>query len=345
MRWFFHMRTLTFLVFFSMYAVVSAQTSTQELVLNAHSMVYHKAESKAYILGGATEKAVSNQLLVFDGEKLGVVQIKHGPEGRTFASMAYHEKDESIILFGGSRVLFGKKTDATNLLNDTWVYKGGTWTNLKTENSPSPRAEAAIAYDATRDRILLFGGYTIVGDDYVKLADTWEFYDNDWHKTEEAGPSARNGAALSYYPILGQLVLFGGSTIDKQYGSGTGDTWTWNGEQWDKLQLNQPANIFNTAMAYDETKRQLIRFGGWNGRERTNETWAFNGDQWSQLRLTRLPEARNHSQLIYDKTNQQLILFGGHNGDFVFGDLWVFHENQWEQIIHTAPKKRMRNGH
>ncbi len=339
------MRILILLTSLSICSQALGQTDITNMVLNAHSMTFHKAESTTYIFGGATDKAVTNRLLIFDGQKLSEIQTDSGPTGRTFGSMTYHEQDESIFLFGGSKVLFGKQTDAANLLNDTWIFKKGKWTELVTEHTPQPRAEAALAYDSGRNRLVLFGGYTIEGNDYVKLADTWEFYDNDWHLVATEGPSARNGAAISYVPDLKQTVLFGGSTENKSYGPGTGETWIWNGKQWNKPETDQPANIFNAAMAWQAAEQQLIRFGGWNGKGRTGETWAFKHHRWLQLETSQQPAARNHSQLVYDTKNQQLILFGGHNGKSVFGDLWVFKENQWEQLIYTAPKTRLQNGH
>lgn len=339
------MRALILLLLFSICTLLPAQTDLTDLVLNAHSMVYHKAERKTYIFAGASEKEVVNTLMSFDGAKLSKVATADAPRGRTFSSMAYHEKEESILLFGGSKVLFGKKTDEANLLNDTWVLKDSKWTKLITVHAPKPRAEAAIAYDPKRNRMVLFGGYTIEGRNYVKLGDTWEFYDNDWHQVSTEGPSARNGAALSFDPSLKTMVLFGGSTRDKQYGAATGETWTWNGQQWSKMEMDQPANMFNSTMTYQLPEQRLIRFGGWNGKARTDETWFFQNNSWTQLETNEQPAARNHSQMIYDQENQQLVLFGGHNGEWVFGDLWIFKENRWKQLIRTAPKKRLKNRH
>lgn len=339
------MRVMILVLLFNICSLLPAQTDLTDLVLNAHSMVYHQAEGKAYIFGGATEKEVTNQLLTVDGKKLSKVATADAPAGRTFCSMAYNEKEESILLFGGSKVLFGKKTDVANLLNDTWVLKEGKWTKLLTAHAPKPRAEAAISYDSQRNRMVLFGGYTIEGSAYVKLGDTWEFYDSDWHQVDTEGPSPRNGAALNYDPSLKTMVLFGGSTRDKQYGPATGETWTWNGQQWSKMEMDQPANSFNSAMAGQPSEKRLVRFGGWNGKARTDETWFFKNKTWTRLHTGRQPVARNHSQMIYDPENQQLILFGGHNGELVFGDLWIFKENEWKQLIHTAPKKRIKNRH
>jgi hypothetical protein len=308
-------------------------------------MAYHETDELTYIFGGATDTAVVNTLLSFDGSHLKEVKGPEGPVGRTFASMAYYGLEESLVLFGGNKVLFGQSTDAKNLLNDTWVFKKGQWKKLNTPHSPRPRAEAAISYDPKRKRLILFGGYAIEGTKYIKLNDTWEFYDNDWHLASIEGPSARNGATMSYDPSSKSVILFGGSTEHKDYGPGTGQTWSWNGKSWTKLKTKPVANIFNAAMSYDADEQRLIRFGGWNGDARTDETWAFASNEWTLINVAEKPAARNHAQMVYDSKNKSLIIFGGHDGELIFGDLWIFRKNKWEQIMDTAPRKRVKNGH
>ena len=66
-------------------------------------------------------------------------------------------------------VLFGGKRDGL-LLNDTWVYDGEDWIELRFPVVPPVRDAHAMFYDERRDSIILFGG---VGETGV-LGDTWE---------------------------------------------------------------------------------------------------------------------------------------------------------------------------
>src|SRR5207302_6656732 len=40
----------------------------------------------------------------------------------------------------------------------------GTWLAVKPPTAPSPRGEAAVAYDSARHRVVLFGGDTLLRD-------------------------------------------------------------------------------------------------------------------------------------------------------------------------------------
>ncbi|MGB5820688.1 MAG: kelch repeat-containing protein [Saonia sp.] len=308
-------------------------------------MVYHSRESQVYLFGGADEKEVLSDLWTLHKGQWKEVPAKNRPGPRTFASMTYDKQNNRIVLFGGSRVLFGLEPSSENLLGDTWQFKDGNWLNITTKNSPVPRAEAAMVYDKHRQKIVLFGGYTIQNGEYVKLGDTWEFYDNNWHLISRTGPSKRHGTAMAYDNESEFVVLFGGSTADKQYGQSKGETWIWQEEKWHKLKIEQPEGIFNASMIYDANQKQLIRFGGWNGNSRINETWSYKNTEWKQLRTKTSPTPRNHSNMVYDEARKKAVLFGGHDGKNVLGDLWEFDNNEWTNILDAEPIKRVENGH
>lgn len=325
-----------------LFALNSRAQKKQLGVRNAHVMVYEPQKDQVLLFGGADEKQVLGDLWRFSGEKWKKLKAK-GPVPRTFPAAVYDEKNERLVVFGGSKVLFGQETSADNLLNDTWEYKNKQWKHLTTNNAPTSRAEAAMVYDPIREKVYLFGGYTIQGDEYVKLGDTWELDGNQWTKITDGGPSARHGVVLVFYNDLKSIFLFGGSTIDRDYSRHSGESWSFNGRSWTKLDISQPANIFNAAAAIAEG--QLIRFGGWNGSGRTNETWRFINNKWEKLSTSSAPSPRNHSSMVWDEKNKRYLLFGGHDGKNVFGDTWSFENGEWNLILDRAPVKRVENGH
>ena len=55
-----------------------------------------------------------------------------------------------VVLFGGS----GSRGD----LSDTWLWDGTNWSAVRPAGSLSPRVDAASAFDATTQKLLVFGG-------------------------------------------------------------------------------------------------------------------------------------------------------------------------------------------
>jgi hypothetical protein len=62
-------------------------------------------------------------------------------------------------------------------LHMTWEWTGKHWT-LRQDIGPGPRAGHAMAFDSTRNRVVLFGGLrTFDPNPSDELADTWEHVD------------------------------------------------------------------------------------------------------------------------------------------------------------------------
>lgn len=64
----------------------------------------------------------------------------------------------------------------------TWAWDGGAWTRVAS-GGPEPRNGQALAYDAARDRVVMFGG----SDGARELTDIWEWDGSAW---ERKGPAA-----------------------------------------------------------------------------------------------------------------------------------------------------------
>lgn len=52
----------------------------------------------------------------------------------------------------------GVRATSDSYLADTWEWDGATWTRIMGGIVPPQRANHALAYDAARARVLLFGG-------------------------------------------------------------------------------------------------------------------------------------------------------------------------------------------
>ncbi|HZW10685.1 MAG TPA: kelch repeat-containing protein [Phycisphaerales bacterium] len=136
-------------------------------------------------------------------------------------------------------------------------YDGATNTTVSIE--PTLR-HAGAAYDAARERVVLFGG--IDGDGLTDQ--TWEWDGQAWTDVSPAGaPSARQYHTLSYDPARGVCVLVGGQTAG---GGDSDETWEWDGEFWSRIVTDQGLGARRRhAATFDARHGELVVFGGWRG--------------------------------------------------------------------------------
>src|SRR5688500_6820162 len=87
----------------------------------------------------------------------------------------------------------------------------------------------AIASDAARGRLVLFGGRTSRG----WLSGTWEWDGRTWRRAVDsaASPPPRGGHALAYDGAGRRVFLFGGSSGPTRHC----DTWTYDGARWTRV--------------------------------------------------------------------------------------------------------------
>ncbi len=311
-------------------------------VRNAHAMTY---DGKRVILfGGADATQVRGDTWGWDGQRWSLLDTA-GPEPRTFPAMTYDSLRKRVVLFGGNRVLFGKTPDDNRYLRDTWEWDGEGWKRVS-DSGPPPRAEAAVAFDSKRRRVVLFGGYNRVGGEIHRLGDTWEWDGSEWMEIRVEGPSPRNGAAQVYDDALERVVLFGGSTD----AGVSAETWEWDGRFWRANHAAVTEGRFNSVLAYDAGRAKVIRFGGRFSGKPFGDTWEYDGQVWTRLSSSG-PSPRNHTAMAYDGRRARVVLFGGHNfgvreeGVDVFGDTWEWDPDGWVRTRDGQTRPSVDNGH
>ena len=304
-------------------------------VRNGHSMVFDADRAVTVLVGGADARAVRDDVWLWDGRRW-VEDPARGPGSRTFAAIAWDEARSEAVLFGGRRVLFGSEGEHDTCLADTWILKAGLWRRLDVAGPPL-RTEAAIAYDARRSVVVLFGGYNDVGGVRTRLGDTWEWDGVRWTLRSEAGPEARSGATMTFDASRGATILFGGNGL-------RADTWVWDGVVWRELSTPATPGRYNSISAYDAARRVIVRSTGWDGAQRLSETWFFRDEAWLQAQGAS-PTPRNHSAMAYDRVRDRLVLFGGHDGSQIFGDVWEWDGGAWNLVLDQPAERRLENGH
>lgn len=230
-----------------------------------------------------------------------------------------------------------------------------TWTQAGT--GPINRSRSAVAYDASANRVVLFGGLN--GLEFRN--DTWAYNPSSatWaNVTQGAAPHARLDSAMAYDARAGQTILFGGAWWVWDPGGGIlqstwySDTWAFNGssDTWTPLHPGQSPSPRNAAsMVYDTVDERMILFGGYNGASWFNDTWAYDysNGTWTNLSAGASPLPRLGASLAFDAAANQMVLFGGSDRSGTLADTWTFDyaKRTWTLITPaTSPSARFWAG-
>lgn len=190
---------------------------------------------------------------------------------------------------------------------------------------PGGRTRGSMAYDAARNRIVLFGGQV----NGVNQNDTWLFDGVHWTRVFPANsPVPRYGHRMVYDGARQQVVLFGGHRGDTRLN----DTWIWDGTNWtQRTPANSPSPREYHAMAYDSARQEVVLHGGNSDASGNAETWTWNGTDWSLKSPATAPPGHNNSALAYDAARQEVLLFGNQ------GQTWVWNGTTWTQRSPFGP--------
>lgn len=205
-----------------------------------------------------------------------------------------------------------------------------TWSQISTKTAPPARAFHAMAYDAARDRVVVFGGRT--GSTYMD--DTWEFDGTNWSEMKPTkSPAKRFDARMVYDPIRKRIILFGGQDKDAY-----GDTWEWDGSNWTlRTSATSPSRRRASSMFFDPKLGKIVLFGGRSaiGGFNYNDTWTWDGSKWAELSPKSPPAARMGAPVDYDVKRGRAVMFGGWSGS-ERGDTWEWDGSKWTEFTTTV---------
>jgi N-acetylneuraminic acid mutarotase len=249
-----------------------------------HAMDYSSAVGRVVVFGGALEATglPANDTWTFDaaGDAWSQAHPAVSPSARLYPSMVDDPTTGMVVLFGG--------WTGSSALGDTWTYdaRTDTWADRKPTAAPPPRWGAAMAFEPTADRVILFGGLSASYDGSTRFGDTWE-YDtvaNTWTQLQPTGdlPPSRGYATMAWDPAASRAVLFGGFAGGSNL---LGDTWAYDptAASWTHHHppRTSPAVRDFHSMVYDSTGKDILLFGGLTGTTGNlngtllNDIWAF----------------------------------------------------------------------
>ena len=216
-------------------------------------------------------------------------------------------------------VMFGGYNGST--LGDTWSLAmsptGLQWTQMFTPGAVPVRQSHAMAYDARRNVVVVFGGADVNGH---FLGDTWELVPQTlgWQwvpRTPAQSPPRRWAHKMDYDPARGVVVMTGGygnPQCGEFCASHLNDVWEYDGDTWRQRLPGTalPAGREGAGFAYDSLHQRFVMQGGGNGGF-PSETWFYTapndtfgqgmqGGSTLRLRCTRFPIAGQPTGFAFD---------------------------------------------
>ncbi len=143
-------------------------------------MAYDDVRKQVVLFGGMGEGyQYHNDTWGWDGTTWRKLS-EAGPSRRSHLSMAFDRQAGVMVLFGG--LAEGKPDSA---LADTWLWDGRRWKEIPAPGPPK-RAGHVMSYDASRGRVVLFGGGSWDGRVSTRYSDMWEWDGNRWSRRPES---------------------------------------------------------------------------------------------------------------------------------------------------------------
>ena len=276
------------------------------------AIAYDTLRQRAILFGGVgywngNEWVYDNSTWEWDGQDWIQINTPVSPSGRTLHAMAYDEKRQKVVMYGGQ--------NAGGYLADLWEYDGTTWRRLCPVCNPAARYGHKMFFDLELQMILLYGGQ----NDEIGYTEAWTWNGAIWgyYSFETSAPGIFNEPLIHISDEQRAL-----SFIPGDYGG----TWVWKDASWSRLSLeSQPPLRGDAILVRDPYQESILLFGGIQDNSTLfNDTWILKGNVWTQIETSRHPQERYRSIAFYDPIRKSIILYGGEAFGDVYGDMWEF---------------------
>jgi len=283
------------------------------------------------------------------------VALPSSGSSRRQAAATFDTARQRTLVFGG--------TNGTVNFNDVLTLgNSDTWSSLSTSGTPpSARRRAGMIYDVSRDRVVLFGGYSSPNSLFSQLNDLWQLNlsNNTWSSISAGSPPSpiTYETQAVYDPTRDRLLVV----------EGTGIVWAYPlaGGSWSILSYGGLGNAgaYHFSAAYDSLKDEVVVFGGWidgpdPNLDNMNGVSVFplsgpNANLWQNSAATgTAPSARALSSLIYESARDRAVAFGGEQfqtqANTHYNDAWqigLANPPAWWQLSPAGTGPGLRSQH
>lgn len=269
------------------------------LARGEHAAIYDAERGRILVHGGNTafpemcrpRTEVVDELWAYDLRCQTWSQLSNsgGPGMRTRHSAVLDSAGGRAFFFGGRRPGSGGNIN----FNDVWSLDLATlaWTEIATTGSgPEERSHAALAFDSTRNRLVVFGGNTSTsGLSIIGTEDTWalDLDSGAWTQLADgSGPPPRY--AHGWVQDDSRLYVFGGSPdFDGPFQN---DLWAFDlaSDTWTQLAgggPSSPPTRFGAALYV--TDSGIIMVAGHDSTDlgNINDLWTFDfgSESWTEV--------------------------------------------------------------
>ena len=172
---------------------------------SSHRMCFDAARGVVVLFGGKdAAQTLLGDTWTWNGTAWAQVATAVAPAARHEHGVAYDAYRQKVVLFGGE--------DASGLRSDVWDWDGTSWVEVVpplvngVPFGPVARKQHAMGFDAVAERVVVFGGATVLGG---PSNEAWAFDGLNWVGMSGPLPSARAkvGLALS---ANDRVCVFGG---------------------------------------------------------------------------------------------------------------------------------------
>ena len=153
-----------------------------------HVLGFDRGLGKIILMGGADPQGHHfSDTWSWDGS--GWTRLGDGP--------AITPNSQLVARPSGGMASFGG-WDGTTPSRSLFVWNGTRWNSSESADGPSGRMETSIAFDPTRNRLVLFGGSDADGR---KLADLWEYDGHAWSQLSQSPSAPSAGSTAGFFAL------------------------------------------------------------------------------------------------------------------------------------------------
>lgn len=285
-----------------------------------HAMAFDAARGRLVVFGGMgvdngayTER---NDTWEWDGSAWLQANPAQAPSVRSGARMVFDAARGRVMLFGGIHVANYQGT----FYDDVWEWDGSTWTARTPAVRPPARSEAALAFDPSRARVVMYGGW---GGGSVGLVDTWEWDGSTWtQRAPLTVPLLERGAAATFDPASGRTLLLGQTTPFLQLPRM--ETWAFDGTNWTPIGSGPTGAGAFVVIAHDPVRTRTVQFA--------SETWEFDGATWARVLPALTPAFRDLPSLVFDAARGVPVIVGNTGSGYQV-ETWERNGSEWSHRL------------